>query len=150
MVVRFLYYSFGRVHKTLRVTPAMKAGLADHAWSFEEIAARAPQEPWEYVAMGTPKPLIDKYESRRIRVQIRHVLLEVWDPIGVKDEPHAQDEYDGYIGEIYELLVSKASDSKIAEYLLWVVNDRMGLGAARVSDMDPTVQALRAIPLISN
>ena len=33
----FMYYNFGRVHQTLRVTPAMEAGLADHAWSIEEI-----------------------------------------------------------------------------------------------------------------
>jgi hypothetical protein len=26
----FMYYSFARVHQTLRVTPAMEAGLADH------------------------------------------------------------------------------------------------------------------------
>lgn len=97
--------------------------------------------------MGTPKPLIDKYESRRIRVQIRHVLLEVWDPIGVRNEPYAQDEYDGYIGEIYELLINEASDSQIAEYLFWVVHERMGLGSAEISGMIPTVQALRAIPL---
>jgi IS1 family transposase len=34
-----LYYNFGRIHKTLRVTPAMAAGISDHAWSLEEIAA---------------------------------------------------------------------------------------------------------------
>lgn len=39
VALHFLYYNFGRVHKTLRVTPAMEAGLADHIWSFEEIAA---------------------------------------------------------------------------------------------------------------
>jgi len=33
----FMYYNFGRVHQTLRVTPAMEAGLADHVWSVEEI-----------------------------------------------------------------------------------------------------------------
>jgi hypothetical protein len=33
-----LYYNLGRVHKTLRVTPAMEAGLSDHIWSREEIA----------------------------------------------------------------------------------------------------------------
>lgn len=33
----FLYYNFGRVHQTLRVTPAMEAGLSDHVWSVEEI-----------------------------------------------------------------------------------------------------------------
>ena len=35
--------------------------------------------------------MIDKYESRRIRAEIRQVLLTVWDPIGVADEPNAQD-----------------------------------------------------------
>jgi IS1 transposase len=33
----FLHYNFARIHKTLRVTPAMVAGLADHVWSMEEI-----------------------------------------------------------------------------------------------------------------
>jgi IS1 family transposase len=33
----FLYYNFGRVHQTLRVTPAMEAGLSDHVWTVEEI-----------------------------------------------------------------------------------------------------------------
>ena len=33
-----MYYNFGRIHKTLRVTPAMEAGKADHVWSIEEIA----------------------------------------------------------------------------------------------------------------
>src|SRR5262249_50033830 len=33
----FVYYNFGRIHQTLRVTPAMAAGLADHVWGLEEI-----------------------------------------------------------------------------------------------------------------
>lgn len=33
----FFWYNFGRVHQTLRVTPAMEAGVADHVWSVEEI-----------------------------------------------------------------------------------------------------------------
>jgi hypothetical protein len=35
----FMYYNFARVHQTLRVTPAMEAGLADHVWAIEEIVA---------------------------------------------------------------------------------------------------------------
>ena len=35
----FMYYNFARVHQTLRVTPAMEAGLANHVWSIEEIVA---------------------------------------------------------------------------------------------------------------
>jgi hypothetical protein len=31
------YYNFCRVHQTLRVTPAMEAGLTDHVWSLEEL-----------------------------------------------------------------------------------------------------------------
>lgn len=34
-----MYYNFGRIHKTLRVTPAVEAGLTDHVWTLEEIAA---------------------------------------------------------------------------------------------------------------
>ena len=41
VALHFLYYNFGRVHKTLRVTPAMEAGLANHVWSLEEIASLA-------------------------------------------------------------------------------------------------------------
>jgi IS1 family transposase len=33
----FMYYNFGRVHQTLRVTPAMEAGISDHVWSIDEI-----------------------------------------------------------------------------------------------------------------
>ena len=37
----FLHYNFARIHKTLRVTPAMAAGISDHVWSLEEIAQLA-------------------------------------------------------------------------------------------------------------
>jgi IS1 family transposase len=33
----FMHYNFCRVHKTLRVTPAMEAGLTDHVWGLEEL-----------------------------------------------------------------------------------------------------------------
>jgi hypothetical protein len=99
------------------------------------------------IGMSTPFPLIDKEASRRIRVDIRHVLLEVWDPIGIKDEPNAQDEYDGYIGKLYELLLSGSSDSELAGYLYWVAHERMGFDAAQIRDMDETVAALRQICL---
>jgi len=36
--LHFMYYNFGRIHKTLRITPAMEAGVSDHVWSLEEIA----------------------------------------------------------------------------------------------------------------
>lgn len=33
----FMYYNFARIHQTLRITPAMAAGVSDHVWSNEEI-----------------------------------------------------------------------------------------------------------------
>jgi hypothetical protein len=38
LALQYMHYNFGRIHKTLRVTPAMEAGKADHVWSLEEIA----------------------------------------------------------------------------------------------------------------
>ena len=36
-----VHYNFARIHKTLRVTPAMQSGLSDHVWSLEEIVMMA-------------------------------------------------------------------------------------------------------------
>jgi IS1 family transposase len=38
VAIHFMYYNFCRIHKTLRVTPAMEAGITDHLWSLEEVA----------------------------------------------------------------------------------------------------------------
>lgn len=43
VALHFMYYNFGRIHKTLRVTPAMEAGISDHVWTLEEIAALVPE-----------------------------------------------------------------------------------------------------------
>jgi hypothetical protein len=32
-----MHYNFARIHKSLRVTPAMEAGVSDHVWEIEEI-----------------------------------------------------------------------------------------------------------------
>jgi len=37
--IYFFFYNWTRIHSTLRVTPAMAAGITDRAWSVEEIIA---------------------------------------------------------------------------------------------------------------
>ena len=37
VALHYMHYNFGRIHKTLRVTPAMEAGKAHHVRSLEEI-----------------------------------------------------------------------------------------------------------------
>ncbi len=41
IALHFAYYNFCRIHKTLRVTPAMEAGLTDHTWTLAELLAAA-------------------------------------------------------------------------------------------------------------
>ena len=41
VALHFGHYNFCRVHMTLRVTPAMEAGLTDHVWSVEELITAA-------------------------------------------------------------------------------------------------------------
>ena len=44
------HFNFCRVHETLRVTPAMEAGLTDHVWSLAELLRAALDTP------STPPP----------------------------------------------------------------------------------------------
>jgi len=62
---------------------------------------------------------MDKRELRAREIQdaIRQILLHDWDPIGVQDVPQAQDEYDSYIGSVYRLLATGATDDQVAAHL---------------------------------
>jgi hypothetical protein len=88
-------------------------------------------------------PLMPKEDSRRVRCEIRRIFLEVWDPIRIGDEPNAQDEYDGYIGPVFELLVTGGSDKQIVNHLLWAT-ERMGMDGSRVN-LQTVVAPLREI-----
>ena len=93
--------------------------------------------------------MINKQQLRRIRMDIRSVLLNVWDPIGIKDEPNAQDEYDCCVDHLVTLLTRGASDDEIAEYLWERGTEHMGLSLHR-EEMYQTVAALRKIELDRN
>ena len=52
------FYNFCRVHQTLRVTPAMEAGVSDHIWQVEEIVALLPA--LQYGPRGSYKKRISR------------------------------------------------------------------------------------------
>jgi IS1 family transposase len=52
VAIHFAYYNWARVHKSLRVTPAMEAGLTDHVWELEELVGLMEAE--ERAVVGTP------------------------------------------------------------------------------------------------
>ncbi len=37
VALHFMYYNFVRIHRSLRITPAMAAGVTDHLWEIEDI-----------------------------------------------------------------------------------------------------------------
>lgn len=46
MALHFMYYNFVRIHKTLRVSPAMAAGITDRLWEVSDIVSVL--EEWEF------------------------------------------------------------------------------------------------------
>lgn len=63
----------------------------------------------------------------RYRVAICNILLRDWDPIGVADEPNAQDEYDNYIPQIQGMLIRNETAHRLADYLWHVETETMCL-----------------------
>ena len=61
--------------------------------------------------------MLAKKEILRIQDEIRRVLVDVWDPIGIKDATNAQGEYDAYIGGVFHLLSIGAREEEISAYL---------------------------------
>lgn len=45
VALHFMHYNFCPIHQSLRVTPAMEAGLTDHVWSLEELAGLLDSAP---------------------------------------------------------------------------------------------------------
>jgi hypothetical protein len=41
----YMHYNFARVYQTLRVTPAMESGIANHVWTLDEIVGLINLQP---------------------------------------------------------------------------------------------------------
>ena len=50
IALHYMYCNFCRIHQTLRVTPAMEAGVAYHIWSIEEVVSLLESEAREITA----------------------------------------------------------------------------------------------------
>src|SRR2546422_833310 len=53
--------------------------------------------------------------------------VRVWNPIGIRDVPEAQDEYDSYVGGVYRLLADGAAAVEVAKHLARIEGEQMGL-----------------------
>ncbi len=43
VALHYMWYNFVRIHQTLRVSPAMAAGVSNHLWSWREVVALTDQ-----------------------------------------------------------------------------------------------------------
>jgi hypothetical protein len=81
----------------------------------------------------------------QIQDKIREALNQEWDPINVADI--VEDEYDGYIGEIYGLLKSGASEAGIAEHLRSIEAGKMELRISSAEKLHSVAKSLRRLDL---
>src|SRR3954447_4538315 len=70
VALHFIHYNFVRIHTTLRVTPAMAAGVSDRLWEMEDVAA--------LIGEADPKPgkrgSYKKRQTRRVRQNLSSLL----------------------------------------------------------------------------
>ena len=55
LALYFVFYNFTRIHKTLRMSPAMAAGITDRLWSLEDVIAKIDELAPEPKARGPYK-----------------------------------------------------------------------------------------------
>jgi hypothetical protein len=58
---------------------------------------------------------------------LKTLIMEEWDPIGVKHMPEAQDEYDSYLYLLLGMILRNASETAIFNYLSDLETQHMGL-----------------------
>ncbi|HTS16554.1 MAG TPA: hypothetical protein VMP11_03180 [Verrucomicrobiae bacterium] len=69
--------------------------------------------------------------AKRYHQAIHDILIKEWDPIGVGDEPRAQDEYDSYVPGVYKHLIHRSPERDLFDYLQHIETKRMCLHANR-------------------
>ncbi len=74
--------------------------------------------------------------------ELKGLLLNDWDPIGVAGIPEAVDEYDSYALHLHGMLTAGTSVETVAEYLNWVVTARMELTGNLAHDREIAQRAI--------
>jgi hypothetical protein len=137
----------GQVKVTLR--RGQQQFVADVAVELLPSSLRLPNSEFVAVVKGQDVVSVELDGQAWLTIQnrVRDVLNRDWDPIGVAEV--VADEYDMYIGQIHSLLAKSASEEEIAEYLLWVEVERMGLTGTPVDQRLLVAKNLRELHLPS-
>jgi hypothetical protein len=73
----------------------------------------------------------ERKRAERYRDAVREILLGEWDPIGVRDAPGAQNEYDSYVDRLCVMIADGEPGLRIADRLWRIETSGMGLSGDR-------------------
>jgi len=62
-----------------------------------------------------------------LRQRLRNILLSVWDPLCVGDNPNLADEYDRYLPALLELLQQNGDEAALAKALERIETEELGM-----------------------
>ena|ERR1041384_5700832 len=80
--------------------------------------------------------------ARQVQEWIADILRRDWDPVGIKDEPAAADEYDAYVGGVYRLIATGATPLALAEHLAKIEEERLGFPDTDPKTLVPVAEKL--------
>ena len=97
--------------------------------------------------MGT-ELAIDRAKFKQWIADLRSVLMNEWDPIGIRRVPECWNEYDRYLKRVATLIHEGSTDQRLFSYLNWVEKDQMGVRGHK-KRLRKVIASLRAVGPIS-
>jgi hypothetical protein len=85
VAIHYMFYNFGRIHRSLRVTPAMEAGISDHVCRLKK-SSRFCENSRYCLTDALAKHIRERLESRMSCTVFENSLGRVW-PIGPRLDP---------------------------------------------------------------
>jgi hypothetical protein len=71
-----------------------------------------------------------RWQIALIQDSIRRVLIDEWDPIGIRGIPGAVAEYDAYIGRVHHILIGNRSAAELEECLRKIEKEDIGVSTS--------------------
>jgi hypothetical protein len=88
---------------------------------------------------------MNKRAIRRIHDEVRRILWEEWDPIGVRDLGGPDDEYDSYAGVVARYVVEGRDEFAISQLLAQLELNSMGLSSCDAANNRRVARLLLAL-----
>ena len=88
---------------------------------------------------------LSKSRAREAQAKIAEILRHDWNPIGLTQQPAVQDEYGGYVGEVYTLLILDPSAKQLAKYLSKLEAHSLGFDRTDPEMLIPVAKKLLAV-----